>query len=337
MPEAIVRKFVHESLVLETARTALLTETAGLQALADSLGESFEAAIEIIKNLSDRGRVIMSGMGKSAHVARKIAATFASTGQPAYFVHPAEASHGDLGMITRDDLVIALSYSGETQELSSLIAFTHRFNIPLIAITGKETGTLAKVATIVLSLPQIAEACPMGLAPTTSTTMMMALGDALAITLLSERGFSSHDFQVFHPGGNLGNSLSRVGDKMHKGDRLPLVNENTPMNEVIIEMSAKSFGCSGVINDQGLLVGVITDGDLRRHMQPGILSPYMQKANEVMTHKPAIIMPDTLMADALALLNQKSITSLFVVESLTYPAKPCGIIHIHDFLRMGIV
>lgn len=334
MSEAVVRKVIHESLILETARTALLTETAGLQALADSLGESFEAAVEAIKNLSDRGRVIMSGMGKSAHVARKIAATFASTGQPAYFVHPAEASHGDLGMITRDDLVIALSYSGETQELSSLIAFTHRFNIPLIAITGKETGTLAKVATIVLPLPNIAEACPMGLAPTTSTTMMMALGDALAIALLSQRGFSSHDFQVFHPGGNLGNSLSRVGDKMHKGDRLPLVNENTPMNEVIIEMSSKSFGCIGVINTQGFLTGVITDGDLRRHMSPELLT---QKAHEVMTLKPAIIMPDTLMADALSLLNKKSITSLFVVESLTHPAKPCGIIHIHDFLRMGVI
>lgn len=332
MPEAVARKIVHESLILETARTALLTETAGLQALADSLGESFEAAVEVIKTLT--GRVIVSGMGKSAHVARKIAATLASTGQPAYFVHPAEASHGDLGMITTQDLVIALSYSGETQELSSLIAYTRRFNIPLIAITGKETGTLAKVATIVLPLPKIAEACPMGLAPTTSTTMMMALGDALAIALLSQRGFSSIDFQVFHPGGNLGNSLSRVGDRMHKGDKLPLVAEETPMSEVLLEMSAKGFGCIGVINERGFLIGVITDGDLRRHMSSDLLT---QKADNVMTRKPAVVTPDTLMAQALALLNQKSITSLFVVESLTHPAKPCGIIHIHDFLRMGIV
>jgi arabinose-5-phosphate isomerase len=334
MPEAVARKVAHESLILETARTALLTETAGLQALANSLGESFEEAVEAIKNLSDQGRVIMSGMGKSAHVARKIAATFASTGQPAYFVHPAEASHGDLGMIAPQDLVIALSYSGETQELSSLIAYTRRFNIPLIAITGKETGTLAKVASIVLTLPKVAEACPMGLAPTTSTTMMMALGDALAIALLSQRGFSSHDFQVFHPGGILGNSLSRVGDRMHKGDKLPLVKEKTSMSDVLLEMSAKGFGCIGVINNQGFLTGVITDGDLRRHMSSELLK---QTANEVMTQKPAVIMPDTLMAQALALLNQKSITSLFVVESLAYPAKPCGIIHIHDFLRMGIV
>lgn len=332
MPEAVARKVVHESLVLEIARAALLTETAGLQALADSLGKSFEDALEAITNI--KGRVIISGMGKSAHVARKIAATLASTGQPAYFVHPAEASHGDLGMITPQDLVIALSYSGETQELSSLIAYTRRFSIPLIAITGKETATLAKVATIVLSLPKVPEACPMGLAPTTSTTMMMALGDALAVTLLSQRGFSSTDFQVFHPGGNLGNSLSKVGDRMHKGSKLPLVEEKTLMGDVLLEMSAKGFGCIGVTNHQGFLTGVITDGDLRRHMSSNFLT---QKASEVMTSKPTVVMPDTLMAQALALLNQKSITSLFVVESLTSPAKPCGIVHIHDFLRMGVV
>jgi len=332
MLRAVAQNIIPEFSIIETARTALLTETAGLQALADSLGKSFEEAVETIRAIS--GRVIISGMGKSAHVARKIAATLASTGQPAYFVHPGEASHGDLGMITPQDLVIALSYSGETQELSSLIAYTRRFSIPLIAITGKETGTLAKIATIVLTLPKIPEACPMGLAPTTSTTMMMALGDALAIALLSLRGFSSNDFQVFHPGGNLGNSLARVGDRMHKGDKLPLVDEATSMSDVLLEMSAKGFGCIGVINKQGLLTGVITDGDLRRHMSPELLT---QKAHEVMTSKPAVVLPETLMAQALALLNQKSITSLFVVESLTYPAKPCGMIHIHDFLRMGVL
>lgn len=336
MLKAVAHKTVPDSFILETARTALLTETLGLQALADSLGENFEKTIELITTLS--GRVIISGIGKSAHVARKIAATFASTGQPAYFVHSGEASHGDLGMITPEDLVIALSYSGETQELNSLITYTHRFNIPLIAITGKETGTLAKVATIALLLPKIPEACPMGLAPTTSTTMMMALGDALAIALLSQRGFSSTDFRVFHPGGNLGNSLTRVGDRMHKGERLPLVEENTLISDVLLEISAKQFGCTGVINDQGLLVGVITDGDLRRHMSSDLLS---QKAREIMTLNPATILPDTLMAEALAFLNQnwkkRSITTLFVAESLTYPAKPCGIIHIHDFLQMGII
>jgi arabinose-5-phosphate isomerase len=332
MLKAVVRKVSVQSSIIETARTALLIETAGLQALADSLGASFEEAIEIIRTIS--GRVIISGMGKSAHVARKIAATFASTGQPAYFVHPGEASHGDLGMITAQDLVIALSYSGETQELNSLITYTRRFNIPLIAITGKKDGTLASVATIVLELPKIPEACPMGLAPTTSTTMMMAMGDALAIALLSVRGFSSNDFQIFHPGGNLGNSLARVGDRMHKGDKLPLVNEPTAMSDVLLEMSAKGFGCIGVINGKGLLTGVITDGDLRRHMSPELLA---QKAVDVMTIKPAVVTSDTLMAQALALLNQKKITSLFVVESSDYPAKPCGIIHIHDFLRMGVL
>lgn len=332
MSEAVALKIVHELSVLESARTAILTETKGLQALADSLGENFEAAIEAIKSLT--GRVIISGMGKSAHVARKIAATFASTGQPAYFVHPAEASHGDLGMITPQDLVIALSYSGETQELTSLITYTRRFNIPLIAITGKETGTLAKVATIVLNLPKVEEACPMGLAPTTSTTMMMALGDALAIALLSQRGFSTTDFQIFHPGGNLGNSLARVGDRMHKGEKLPLVEENTPMSEVLLVMSAKGFGCVGITDHRGFLIGVITDGDLRRHMSPDLL---IQKASNVMTHKPAVVSPDTLMVQALALLNKKAITSLFVVESVNNPTEPCGIVHIHDFLTMGVV
>ena len=309
-----------------------MTETAGLQDLANSLNSTFEEAVETIRGIS--GRVIISGMGKSAHVARKIAATFASTGQPAYFVHPGEASHGDLGMITPQDVVIVLSYSGETQELNSLITYTRRFNIPLIAITGKKMGTLAKVATIVLALPTVVEACPMGLAPTTSTTMMMALGDALAITLLSLRSFSPNDFQIFHPGGNLGNSLARVGDRMHKGDKLPLVKQHTPMSDVLLEMSAKGFGCIGVVDNQGCLVGVITDGDLRRHMSPDLLS---QKAGEVMTANPTVVLSDTLMAEALAVLNQKTITSLFVVDSQTHPAKPSGIIHIHDFLRMGVL
>lgn len=336
MPEARIHKFPEESIILQTARAALQIETAGLQALTHSLGESFEAAVHAIQAIE--GRVIVSGMGKSAHVARKIAATLASTGQPAYFVHPAEASHGDLGMITPQDLLIALSYSGETQELSNLITYIRRFNIPLIAITGKEVGTLAKVATVALVLPKVGEACPMGLAPTTSTTMMMALGDALAITLLSQRGFSPHDFFVFHPGGNLGNSLSRVGDRMHKDDRLPLCLEDALMSEVLVEMSAKGFGCVGIINTQGHLVGIITDGDLRRHMSPDLLT---QKAKDVMSTKPVTVTPDILMAQALALLNQnpnqKPITSLFIVDAPSLPATPCGIIHIHDFLRMGVV
>jgi arabinose-5-phosphate isomerase len=330
MLKVVARKSVPHTSILETARAALLTESAGVQALADTLGAPFEAAVQAIEDIS--GRVIVSGMGKSAHVARKIAATLASTGQPAYFVHPAEASHGDLGMITHQDLVMALSYSGETQELGGLITYTRRFNIPLIAITGNETGTLAKVATVVLALPKIPEACPMGLAPTTSTTMMMALGDALAIALLSQRGFSSTDFQVFHPGGNLGNSLARVGDRMHTGKKLPLVTESMSMGDALVEMSAKGFGCVGVTNDQGSLVGVITDGDLRRHMSPDLLK---QKTRDIMNRHPTTVAPDMLMAQALALLNEKAITSLFVVEDDL--CLPCGIIHIHDFLRMGVL
>ena len=333
MPLTVVSKNPYEISILETGRTALLTETAGLQALANSLGHGFEEAVLTIAGL--KGRIIISGMGKSAHVARKIAATFSSTGQPAYFVHPAEASHGDLGMVTAQDLVIVLSYSGETQELASLITYTQRLNIPLIAITGKKTGTLAKVATIALILPQAAEACPMGLAPTTSTTMMIALGDALAIALLSKRGFSPHDFLKFHPGGNLGNSLVRVGERMHKGDKMPLVDENTAMSDALVEMSAKSFGCVGILNSDGCLAGIITDGDLRRHMAPGLLS---QKAKDIMTLKPKTVTTSVLMAQALSIMNQTGmgITSLFVVESDSYPARPCGILHIHDFLRMGI-
>lgn len=330
MLKVVAQKPAPHTSVLETARAALLTESSGVQALADTLGAPFEAAVQAIENIS--GRVIVSGMGKSAHVARKIAATLASTGQPAYFVHPAEASHGDLGMITPQDLVMTLSYSGETQELGGLITYTRRFDIPLIAITGNETGTLANVATVVLTLPKIPEACPMGLAPTTSTTMMMALGDALAIALLSQRGFSSTDFQVFHPGGNLGNSLVRVGDRMHTGKKIPLVAEYMPIGDALVEMSAKSFGCVGVVNDQGNLVGVITDGDLRRHMSPNLLN---QKAQDIMSRHPTTVSPDMLMAQALALLNEKARTSLFVVESDS--SFPCGFIHIHDFLRMGIL
>ena len=330
MLKVVARKSVPHTSILETARAALLTESAGVQALADTLGAPFEAAVQAIEDIS--GRVIVSGMGKSAHVARKIAATLASTGQPAYFVHPAEANHGDLGMITHQDLVMALSYSGETQELGGLITYTRRFNIPLIAITGNETGTLAKVATVVLALPKIPEACPMGLAPTTSTTMMMALGDALAIALLSQRGFSSTDFQVFHPGGNLGNSLARVGDRMHTGNKIPLVTEYMTMGDALVEMSAKGFGCVGVTNDQGSLVGVITDGDLRRHMSADLLK---QKTRDIMNHHPTTVAPDMLMAQALALLNEKARTSLFVVESNS--SSPCGFIHIHDFLRMGVL
>jgi arabinose-5-phosphate isomerase len=271
-------------------------------------------------------------MGKSGHVARKIAATFASTGQPAQFVHPAEANHGDMGMITEDDLVIALSNSGETQELAGLLDYAKRFHIPLVSLTRKKESTLSRLADLSLVIPDYPEACPMGLAPTTSTTMMMALGDALAIALLKAKGFSEQDFKVYHPGGNLGSKLERVHAKMHRGDLLPLVSIDTPMTDVILKISEKGFGCVGVCEStvQDSLVGVITDGDLRRHMGDHLLT---LTASDVMTPNPTVIAPDMLMSEALALMKYKRITSLFIVED----NRPIGIIHIHDFLRNGVI
>src|SRR5271156_5342991 len=250
---------------LAIARDVLTTEAAALAALGASLGADFCAAIDEL--LSVTGRVVVTGMGKSGHVARKIAATLASTGTPALFVHPAEASHGDLGMIGTGDVVIALSNSGNSAELGDIVAYSRRFKIPLIAVTGDSRSTLAEAADVVMMLPGAAEACPMGLTPTTSTTMMLALGDALAVTLLERKGFSTADFQLFHPGGSIGRKLLRVDDIMHTGDSVPLASPNTAMSEAILVMTAKSFGCVGICDGDGKLVGVVTDGDLRRHME----------------------------------------------------------------------
>jgi arabinose-5-phosphate isomerase len=307
-------------------RAVLEQEIKGLSALADALDADFARAVECISQI--RGRVIVSGMGKSGHVARKIAATMASTGTPAYFVHPGEASHGDLGMITTDDVVLALSNSGETSELSDIIAYCKRFSIPLLAMARRSGSTLAEAADILMLLPEIPEASPTN-APTTSTTMMIALGDALAVALLERRGFSREDFSVFHPGGKLGKAFIRVSDLMHKGSQLPLVSEQTPMQEVLLVMTAKTFGCAGVVSADGRLAGVITDGDLRRHMQSDLLN---MKAAEVMTASPLTIRPVALAVEGLAVMNQRSITTLFVVED----GKPEGILHIHDCLRAGI-
>jgi len=268
-------------------------------------------------------------MGKSGHVARKIAATMASVGTPALYVHPGEASHGDLGMITPADAILALSYSGETGELADLVGYTRRYSIPLIAITSKADSTLAQAADVALTLPAAAEACPLGLAPTTSTTMTLALGDALAVALLERRGFSSDDFQVLHPGGRLGKRLVRVRDLMHDGDALPLVDRALTMAEVLIIMTAKGFGCVGVIEADGALAGVITDGDLRRNMAPDLLG---RTATEVMTAAPKTIRPEALAAEALGHMNAKAITSLFVVTD----GKPIGIVRMHDCLRAGV-
>ncbi len=305
-------------------RRVLEIEIQGLQALADSLDDHFAAAVECIANI--KGRVIVSGMGKSGHVARKIAATMASTGTPALFVHPGEASHGDLGMITPDDAVLALSNSGETAELADIIGYCKRFSIPLIACVRRKSSMLVEAADIAMVLPSIPEAPPTD-APTTSTTMMMALGDAIAVALMERRGFTKADFSVFHPGGKLGKAFIRVTDLMHSGVELPLVALDMPMQQVLLEITSKHFGCVGVL-ENGALAGIITDGDLRRSMD-GLLS---KKASDVMTRNPMSIRPGALAAEALGIMNTRSITTLFVVED----TKPVGIIHIHDCLRAGI-
>ncbi len=296
-------------------------------ALEVPLAAPFAAAVAAL--VDARGRVIVTGLGKSGHVGQKIAATFASTGTPAFFVHPTEASHGDLGMITRDDAILALSWSGETAELGNIITFSRRFKVTLIAITSKATSALGKQADVVLELPKAREACPHGLAPTTSTTMQLALGDALAVALLEAKGFSAHDFKVFHPGGKLGASLKYVADVMHTGERLPLVGEDMPVAGALVTMTQKSFGCLGVVDAKGRLAGVITDGDLRRHMGHDILT---KRTADIMTRKPKTITPDMLASAALEAINTSRITALFVVDK----AKPVGIVHVHDLLREGV-
>ena len=305
----------------------LRTESAALLALAETLDGAFSRAVDCLYHVT--GRVVVTGMGKSGHVARKIAATLASTGTPAHFVHPGEASHGDLGMITRADAVLALSNSGETTELSDLIDYARRFGITQLSISSRADSTLSSNADIPLVLPDQPEACPMGLAPTTSTTMMLALGDALAVALMDRRGFSASDFSVFHPGGKLGRRLLKVESLMHGPSSLPLVDQETPMSETVVEMSRGSFGCVGVRAADGTLAGIITDGDLRRHMGPDFLA---LTAEAVMTPGPKTISAKALAAEALSVMNENAITCLFVVAE----GRPIGILHIHDCLRAGI-
>jgi len=312
---------------IASARRVLKTAAEALVALADSLGADFARAVETLAAVP--GRVVVTGMGKSGHVARKIAATLASTGQPAFFVHPAEASHGDLGMVTPGDAVVALSNSGETPELSDIVAYSRRFAIPLVAITMRANSSLAQAADVTLVLVPAAEACPMGLAPTTSTTMMMALGDALAVAMLERKDFSVADFKALHPGGQLGRRLLKVGDLMHGGDALPTVRRDLVMAEVLLVMTAKSLGCAGVLSDEGRLEGIITDGDLRRNMRPDLLS---LPACEVMTRTPKTVRPNLLAAEAVRIMNAKGITSLFAVEDDI----PVGVLHVHDCLRAGV-
>jgi arabinose-5-phosphate isomerase len=316
---------------LEAARRVLRLEATGLDALATSLGGEFNHALDLLATVS--GRITVTGMGKAGHVARKIAATLASTGAPAQFVHPGEASHGDLGMIAPGDAVLAMSNSGDTTELNDVILYTRRFGIPLVAMTAKASSTLAEGADVTLLLPRAPEACPMGLAPTTSTTMMIALGDAIAVALLKRKGFSEKDFQVLHPGGALGRKLLRVSDVMHGPEVLPLCRPDTAMSEAILIMTQGTFGCVGITDDSGVLIGIITDGDLRRHMDPGLLAV---PAREVMTGPPRTIRTQALATEALGVMNgvrnERPITSLFVVEN----GSPVGIVHIHDCLRAGV-
>ena len=313
---------------LAVARRVLEIEGAALARLGESLGESFTAAVEVLAGAG--GRVVVTGMGKSGHVGRKVAATLASTGTPALFVHPGEASHGDLGMIASDDAVLVLSNSGETPELADIIDYTRRFKIPLVAIVGRAPSTLADTADVALVLPDCAEACPMGMAPTTSTTMTLALGDALAIALLERADFAASDFRELHPGGRLGRRLITVADIMHEGERMPLVEAGVVMSEALLVMTTKSFGCVGVVDPDGRLAGVITDGDLRRHMAADLLS---KPVAEVMTTAPKVIRSNALAAEALWVMNERAITSLFVCAA---DGKPLGILHVHDCLRAGV-
>lgn len=312
---------------LVAARRVLAMETEALRALAASLDDHFSRALDHLGRVS--GRVIVSGMGKSGHVARKIAATLASTGTPAHFVHPAEASHGDLGMITPADAVIALSNSGETPELADLLAHAKRFAVPLIAITGRPASTLAQAADVALVLPPAPEACPMGLAPTTSTTAMLALGDALAVALLERKGFTADQFRVLHPGGKLGKQLLKVSDLMHVGDEMPLVRIGTSMREALLVMTARSFGCAVVVDGAGRLAGMITDGDLRRHMSEHLLNRHVE---QIMNQAPKTIRPGALAAEALGAMNDRKVTQLVVVEA----DRPIGIVRMHDILRAGV-
>lgn len=316
---------------LAAARRVLAAEAKALTALASSLDGAFTAAVERLAQVrAQQGRVIVTGMGKSGHVGTKIAATLASTGTPAFFVHPGEASHGDLGMITPQDAVLALSNSGETAELSDVVAYTRRWRIPLVAITSGGNSSLAQRADHILLLPPEGEACPMGLAPTTSTTMMLALGDALAVALLERHEFSATDFRGFHPGGKLGKSLLRVVDLMHGLDSLPLAHPDQLMAEVLVLISAKGFGCAGVVNDRGHLVGMITDGDLRRHMDARLIN---RPAAEIMTQGPKTIAADKLAAEALALMDTHKIATLFVTDA---DKRPIGLLQTYDCLRAGL-
>lgn len=317
---------------LASAHRTLEIERAGLDALMvqldGELGYAFARAVAAI--VAARGRVIITGMGKSGHVSRKLAATFASTGTPAYFVHPAEASHGDLGMIRADeDVILALSWSGETKELSDVVAHAKRFGVPLIGLTSCSDSALGRAADIALVLPRAEEACPNGLAPTTSTTMQLALGDALAVALLEARGFTARDFRVFHPGGKLGAQLTQVREVMHQGEHLPLIKPDATMADAVAVISAKGFGCGIVAQANGTLLGIITDGDMRRHMGADLMT---RAVTDIMTRTATVVQPEMLLAEALEIVEKKKISALVVVEN----GRALGLVHVLDLLRKGV-
>jgi arabinose-5-phosphate isomerase len=316
---------------IASALRTLDTEADGITALVDALqnglGAPFTAAVDLVRNA--KGRLIVTGLGKSGHIGRKMAATFASTGTPAFFVHAAEASHGDLGMITADDVILALSWSGETAELKNLITYSRRFRIGLIAVTSEAESTLGAAADVALTLPKAREACPHNLAPTTSSLMQLALGDALAVALLESRGFTALDFGVLHPSGKLGAMLKFVRDLMHIDTAIPLKPLGAKMSEALVEMTSKGFGCVGIIDTSGEIAGIVTDGDLRRHMRPDLMTA---SVDEVMTKNPKTISPDLLASEALEILNSSKITALIVTDGKT----PVGIVHLHDILRAGV-
>ena len=322
---------VSANAAVQSALRTLDTEGSGITAISlvlqSELGGPFAGAADLIRNA--KGRLIVTGLGKSGHIGRKIAATFASTGTPAFFVHAAEASHGDLGMITADDVIMALSWSGEQPEMKNLITYAKRFRIPLIAMTAESDSTLSKAADIALTLPKAREACPHNLAPTTSSLMMLALCDALAIALLEGRGFTSVDFSVLHPGGKLGAMLKYARDLMHSGDAVPLKPLGTRMSDALVEMSSKGFGCVGIVDAYGAIVGIVTDGDLRRHMRPDLMTALV---DDVMTRNPKTIPRDLLASEALEILNSSKITALIVTDA----NRPVGIVHLHDILRAGV-
>lgn len=321
--------FIMKNNYIDSAVKTIQTEIEGLKSLLEFFGEDYIKAVDLILNC--KGRVIISGMGKSGHIANKIAATFASTGTPSFFIHPGEASHGDLGMITKDDVVILLSNSGETKELKDIIYYCKRFDIPTVGIIRRFESELTKTSTVALVLPAIPEANNVN-APTTSTTMMLAIGDALAVSLIEARGFNSEGFGVFHPGGKLGSNFLKVEDLMRKGDQIPLVKEDEKMPNVLLEMTSKHLGCTGVLSQVGELIGIITDGDLRRHLKSDFLG---QEAKNVMTKNPAWVYTHSLAVEGIAIMNKKEITSLFVIKESKQ--KVAGILHLHDCLRAGIV